>query len=82
LKTLEDDLKSSLNRLDVDLNVKVVALDTTTHSRIQTLTDQIIDQRKEDIQTFSDNLHQLQKVKISIELFYEELFIKLFSQFI
>lgn len=62
IKTLEDDLRSKLSQLDVDLNVKVVALDTTTHSRIQTLTDQIIDQRKEDIQTFSDNLHQLQKV--------------------
>lgn len=62
MKTLEDDLRAKIHQLDVDLNVKVIALDTQTHSRIQTLTDQIIDQRKEDIQTFSDNLHQLQKV--------------------
>lgn len=62
MKTLEDDLRGKLKQLDVDLNVKIVSLDTTTHSRIQTLTGQIIDQRKEDIQTFSDNLHQLQKV--------------------
>ncbi|XP_021956515.1 uncharacterized protein LOC110852712 [Folsomia candida] len=61
MKTLEDDLRGKLKQLDVDLNVKIVSLDTTTHSRIQTLTGQIIDQRKEDIQTFSDNLHQLQK---------------------
>lgn len=41
-----------------------MAVDSNSNSRVSTLTEQIVTQRKEDILTFSDNLNQISKVFI------------------
>lgn len=62
MQQLEDGLKGQIQNLDIDLNAKIMAIDTNSNSRITTLTEQIVSQRKEDILTFSDNLNQIAKV--------------------
>lgn len=62
MQQLEDNLKGQIQNLDIDLNAKIMAIDTNSNSRITTLTEQIVSQRKEDILTFSDNLNQIAKV--------------------
>lgn len=63
MQQLEESLKSQMQNLDIDLNAKIMAIDSNTNSRIATLTEQIVSQRKEDISTFSDNLNQVAKVR-------------------
>lgn len=63
MQQLEDGLKGQIQNLDIDLNAKIMAIDTNSNSRITTLTEQIVSQRKEDILTFSDNLNQIAKVR-------------------
>lgn len=62
-QTLENNFSSRLDRLEKLMGDQLGSLRSEYSKKLQSLNEQLMRERKEDIQTFTENLNYMQKVR-------------------